>query len=344
MPHPGPWTRAAVAAAALLLTAGCSDSSGGTTPDGGSGADADAWATSTDPVEAGGLVWATGSVVHLSDGTTIDVGGPLTTYVVAGDGVYFTPAESDEAATEHGTMTTGPLHFADRDGEVVDTGLTVYVESIGSSPDGRYLGLVDATSGPEDRFSGLPRATAIVVDLTTGERVVETADGMGDPEEDDLAHDYPEVYLGVRFPDAGSAYVEGLGDVIYSLPDGDGAPTDEGVRSPSDPTSPDGAWTIRDRGFDDEVTSRQGEPTLIRTGTPRRDLRWWLDDSTVVGIAIAGAGTGQDLGPDNTSTLVTCQVPAGSCTLLDATTGARVTFPVGAGDEALDLGATGGRS
>lgn len=325
----------------MLLTAGCSDASG---EDKSPPEETAAWATSTDPVEAGGLVWAVGGVVHLSDGTTIDVGGPITTYVVAGDGVYFTPAESDEAGTEHGNMTTGPLHFADRDGEVTDTGLTVYVESLGSSPDGRYLGLIDATSGPEDRFSGLRRATAIIVDLTTGARVVETADGMGDPEEDDLDHDYPEVYLGVRFPDIGSAFVEGLGDFRYSLPDGEGAPADAGVRSPSDPTSPDGAWTIRDRGFDDQVTSREGEPTPIVTGTPRRDLRWWLDDSTVVGIAISGPGAGQDLGPDNASTLVTCQVPEGSCTPVDATTGVRITFPVGAGDEALDLGATGSRS
>ena len=62
------------------------------------------------------------------------------------------------------------------------------------------------------------------------------------------------------------------------------------------------------------------------------------------GTSISGPGAGQDLGPDNASTLVTCQVPEGSCTPVDATTGARITFPVGAGDKALDLGATGGRS
>ncbi len=150
----------ASAAALLLMATACSSTDEGGNPKGGTdGSDEAAWTTSTDPVEAGGLIWASGSVVHLSDGTTIDVGGPLTTYVVAGDGVYFTPADSEDDA-DHGNMTTGPLHFADRDGEVTDTGVTVYVESIGSSPDGRYLGMIDATSGPRDDFSDYPLATA----------------------------------------------------------------------------------------------------------------------------------------------------------------------------------------
>lgn len=339
MPH----TRLASCAAlvaVLLAGAGCSDDPVG--PGGGASSDPDdaTWATSTDPVETGGLVWASEDRVHLSDGTMIDVGEPMTTYVVAGDGVYFTPAGA-EGGADHSNMTTGPLRFADRGGSVVDTGLTVYVESIGSSPDGRYLGLVDATSGPEDAFSGQPRATAIVVDLTTGERVVESADGMGDPEEDDLAHDYPEVYLGVHFPDSGSALVEGLGDFLFTLPDGEGEPTETGSRSPSDPVSPDQEWTIQDRGFDDRVVSEDGEQVEVRTGTPRRDLRWWLADSTVVGIAISGPGRGQELGPDNSSTLVTCEVSAGTCTQVDGTAGAELRFPVGAGDEGLDLGVTG---
>jgi hypothetical protein len=130
----------AIAAALVLLATACSSTDGDGTGKGGTGKDDGpddaAWAQSTDPVPARGLVWAEGSVVHLSDGTTIDTGSAMTTYVVAGDGVYFTPAASEDDV-EHGNMTTGPLHFADRDGEVSDTGLTVYVESIGSSPDGR---------------------------------------------------------------------------------------------------------------------------------------------------------------------------------------------------------------
>ncbi|KRE99587.1 hypothetical protein ASG88_13265 [Nocardioides sp. Soil777] len=52
------------------------------------------WRTSRAPVGTGGLVWAAGSTVHLADGTSIDVGGPVRAFVVAGDGVFFVPAES----------------------------------------------------------------------------------------------------------------------------------------------------------------------------------------------------------------------------------------------------------
>ncbi|MFC7361284.1 hypothetical protein [Nocardioides astragali] len=340
-------------AAALLLTAGCSTSSGEGTPggtDAPSGEDPATWSTSTDPVEVGGLVWASGSVVHLADGTTIDVGGPATTYVPAGDGVYFTPAESDEDVTEHSNMTTAPLHFADRDGSVSATGLTIYVESLASSPDGRYLGLIDATSGPEDRFSDYPQATAVIVDLTTGERVVDTTDGMGDPQEDDLAHDYPEVYLRVRFPDNDSAFVEGLGDdTLYALPSGDGEAADHndvGLLDPADPTSPDGAWAIEDHDFHDRVVSASGDVVRLSTGVPRWDLRWWLDDSTVVGVAISGPGKGLEILPTDRRELMTCQVPDGACTLVEGTSGALVIFPWGSGEEVLNLpdGEGGGAS
>ena len=326
-------TRAALAATAVaLLAAGCGGS--GSAEEGGPSADdAAAWARSTDPVAAGGLVWATDDVVHLSDGTTVDVGQPMTTYVVAGDGVYFTPA--DDGDTRHGNMTTGPLRFADRDGEVVDTGLTVYVESLGASPDGRYLGLVDATSGPRDGFSDHPQAIAVVLDLTTGDRVVDTTDGMGDPDEDDLAHDYPETDLSVRFPGSGSAFVEGLDeDVLYALPSGEGDAVDAldaGVRSPLDRRSPDGRWAIDDRGRVEVLLSADGGPVRPRTGTATWDLAWWLDDDTVLGFAAPGPG-----GP---STLITCEVPDGACDTVPGTAGALVRFPVDtAPNDSVDLG------
>lgn len=348
MPRTGPLTRATLAAA-LLLAGGCAESSsGGATPDrDGSDRDESAWAMSTDPVEAGGLVWASDGVVHLPDGSTVDVGGPITTYVVAGDGVYFTPAASEEDGAEHSNVTTGPLHFADREGTVTDTGTTVYVASLGSSPDGRYLGLVDATSGPEDRFSGQPQATAVVLDLTTGERVVDTTDGMGDPQEDDLARDYQEVDLGVRFPDAGSAYVEGLDDLLYALPSGDGKVVDAataGIRDALDPTSPSGEWAIEDRGLDDRLVSEAGDAVRPTTGAPRWDLRWWLDDTTVVGIAVSGPGRGTDVGPANTAVLVTCQVPDGSCSTVEGTGGKLLGFPAALGGLDLDLSDAGSAS
>jgi hypothetical protein len=294
--------------AAVLLASACTSADGESAP-----TDDESWSTSIDAVPARGLVWASDGVVHLSDGTTVDTGSALTTYVVAGDGVYFTPADSEDDV-DHGNMTTGPLHFADRDGEVVDTGLEVYVESLGSSPDGRYLGLVDATSGPEDGFSDYPQATAVVLDLRTGERVVDTTDGMGDPDEDDLAHDYAETFLSVRFPDAASAYVEGLGDHLYSLPGGEVTevdPIDSPVRSTLERTSPDGGWTIEDRGKVQVLVSADGEVVRPRTGTPQWELGWWLDDSTVLTVAIG----------DDGQALASCRVPDGGCDVVDAATG-----------------------
>lgn len=320
-------TASAVALTALLV-AGCSEASD---DDSSPATDDSAWATSTDPVDGNGFVWAAGSLVHLPDGTTLDVGSPLTTYVVAGDGVYFTPAESEESGTEHRSTTTGPLRFADRDGTIVDTGLTVYSESLGSSPDGRYLGLVDSTSGEDDNF-GTPLATAVVIDLSTGDRVVDTTDGIGDPDEDDLVHDYAEVYLRTRFLDDTSVFVEGLDDDrVYSLPEGEGEVVDPiDLRLPSQPgtTSPDGSWAIDDRGEAEGLVSADGRRVRPRTGSPQWDLGWWYDDTTVVGVARSG----------DTRTLILCRVPTGACEDVAGTTGQLVRLPAeDAFTHALDL-------
>ena len=78
-------------------------------------------------------------------------------------------------------------------------------------------------------------ATAVVIDLTSGERVVDTTDGMGDPDADDLSHDYAEIYLRTRFLDDASVFVEGLGeDRVHSLPGGGSEVVDPiDVRLPS---------------------------------------------------------------------------------------------------------------
>ncbi|MGF9757630.1 hypothetical protein AAII07_20770 [Microvirga sp. 0TCS3.31] len=82
-------TRVSLAAALLgvlaLSAAGCGDDE----PDGSSDAD---WPRTTTPVDADGLVWAAGSTVHLPDGSTLDTEDPAGSYVVAGDGVWFTSA------------------------------------------------------------------------------------------------------------------------------------------------------------------------------------------------------------------------------------------------------------
>ncbi len=154
---------------------------------------------------------------------------------------------------------------------------------------------------------------------------------MGDPEEQDLAHDYPEIYLRVRFADATSAFVEGWGDdYVYSLPGGDAEVVDQiDVPLPShgDRTSPDGQWAIDDRGEVEILLSADGERVRPRTGTPRWDLGWWFDATTVVGVSLSGPGRGDSVGPQDTATLMTCRVPDGACQDVAGTTGQLLRFP-----------------
>ena len=144
--------RATALALAVVVLASC-----------GSGSDVDldddaAWRTSTAPVETAGLSWAVGATVHLSDGTTVDAGGPIREFVVAGDGVFFVPAAEgeDEALFEE------PLWFVSPDGEPEDTGLEVTRDHFATSPDGRYLTVLDADT---DEGSAVMR----IFDLDTGE-------------------------------------------------------------------------------------------------------------------------------------------------------------------------------
>ncbi len=321
--------RLLAAAAALGLLAGCGpDDVGGDGPE---------WPASSDPVDTTGLIWATGSTVHLSDGTTIDTGRTLGPYVVAGDGVFFTTdAEATGTPAESGP-TPSPLYFADRAGAVTDTGVDAY--TLSASPDGRYLGLLDLTSGEQDEF-GTRQAETVVVDLRTGEEVVRSTAGMGDPDADDLASLYSEAVLGVSRVTDDSAYVEAVGATYaFDLATGEGepAPDDLDLSYPpfDDRTSPDGAWRILDdESWQDQLVSADGERATPDSGTARRDLVWWVDDLTVAGFAISGPGTGSQLAADDRGTLMTCVVPSGACEVVEETAGTTVRFPTGTTDYA----------
>ena len=144
---------------------------------------------------------------------------------------------------------------------------------------------------PEDRFSDYPQATAVIVDLSTGERMVDTTDGMGDPDEDDLAHDYPEVYLSDRFLDNDSAFVEGLGD-------------DTSMHCPAARETVDTSTWASAAGRPDQPRRRLGDRgpessrTLVATPVGRTDsargapmgTALVVRRQTVVGIAICGPG------------------------------------------------------
>ncbi len=322
----GGQVRAAVLAlAALGALAGCGDAPA----DGQAGAASDsadgAWRTSTDPLPTDGLAWASGSTVHLADGTTIDTGAPLRTFVVAGDGVFFLPAEDSEDEASTG-IDEQEVQYAAPGGEVTATGLTLVTRTLAASPDGRYLGGIDASVGEQDEY-GTPVATARVFDLETGEEVVRSAEGMGDPGEDDLSVLYENVEIDVAALTSDTAYVEVAdGTLAYDLASGDSTTADPPELDAT--TSPDGAWQVIDRpGLADVLESTDGEVVAPRTGSERWTLSFWADDDTVVGVAVDGPGRGPRVDPDDTTRLMTCTVPAGRCDVVADTAGELVVLP-----------------
>ena len=172
-------------------------------------ADTPQWRTSLDPVAADGLAWVVESTAHLADGSMIDLGERARAFVVAGDGVFFVPTEGAD------------VRFAAPGAPVVDTGLKVAAFQIAASPDGRYLATLDTTSGEKDRY-GTPQATVLAFDLETGEQLVDSTLGMGDPATDDFAAGYSESEIGIRGITDTYLYVQGNAASRFDLATGDG--------------------------------------------------------------------------------------------------------------------------
>ena len=317
-----------VAALMTCLLAGCGDDTDDDpTPEGS------AWPVSSDPVDPGGLVWATGSTVHLADGTTIDTGDSLGPYVVAGDGVFFTTDVEASGTPRESGPNPSRLFLAEPDGTVTDTGFDV--ATLAASPDGRYLGVLDLTSGERDDF-GTRQAEVVVVDLTSGEEVVRSTEGMGDPESDDLAALYPEIVLGVARLTEDTAYVEGVGEAwAYDLVTGEGEPLpdeeQDWERLPGDPVSPDGQWRFSGEGLGAELVPDDGRPVVPDPGTARWFLVYWADDTTAVGYAVSGPDAPR-VRPGDRLDLMSCVVPTGACDVVEDTAGETIRFPAGAVD------------
>ena len=305
-------TYAALAAAALL--AGC-DAGGGSAVD-----DDAAWRTSTAPVETTGLAWAVDSTVHLPDGTTVDTREEIRAFLVAGDGVFFVPADS---GSTDGPSVDAPLWFVTPGGEPEDTGLEVTERGgVAASPDGRFLAVLDADT---DEGSAVMR----IFDLSTGE-VHDSADGMDtsgiDDPVDHLLESEVEI-LDVDDEQLTARVIEG--EVTYDLATGAGTEVD-GVE-PTDPlVSPDGAWRIDESTPLREVlVPESGDEVVPDTGTDRWGLTSWLDDTTVVGYSVDGPGPDDRVGPGDELALLTCTVPQGACATVDGTAGRRVLLPLG---------------
>lgn len=307
--------------------AGCGDDTS-VDPPSGQGA---SFPASSDPVDASGLIWSSGSTVHLSDGTDIELGEEPDGYVVGGDGVFFTT--TGDPGVEEAAVENAELFFADRDGQV--TSVATGVTDPFASPDGRYLVYLDVASGEQDAY-GTPQAQTVIADLASGEEVVRSTEGAGDPSSDDFADLYSEGEIRVRRVTDEVAYVDIGGTHEFDLATGAAkrVPVDDfswDVR-PADPRSPDGDWRIVEtEDVRDEIVGTGGRRIVPDVGTQRWDLKFWADDRTVAGYAIGGpiGPQRQPFSDANTYTLFSCEVPSGRCATVPETTGETYKLPTG---------------
>ncbi|TNM39539.1 hypothetical protein FHP29_11675 [Nocardioides albidus] len=302
---------------AIAICAGC---------DSGSSSESVAWQHSEDPVTTAGIAFAVGSVAHLPD-DEIDVGVPIATIVVAGDGVYFT---EDEDPDDDTLPTSGEqeLLFAGRDGDVVRTGVEVLVGTTRASPDGRYLAALDMESGEEDAF-GTPQAALVVWDLAEGKEIIRSTDATGDPAEDDFADLYPELEMQISTITDDGLTLRAAGIWTYDFATGKAQEIGIGDLPPR-PTSslvnPDSPWRIDHEGTGQLLLGPDGAQVAPQADSTRLELRAWLDQDTAYGL-LRGAQT----------EVMTCDVPSGRCEALAGTAGERVVLPNGLPISGFDL-------
>lgn len=300
--------------ATVLVLAGCGDEK----------ATRAAWPAAEATVEAHGLVWAAGSTIHLGDGSTLDAGGPIRSFVVAKGGAYVVPDTASDEQPWPELLRVAP------DGSEP---LRVHPESdsLAVSPDGRHLAFLDR-SGERDDYD-TPLAEAVVIDLETGTEVHRSADGMGDPDVDDLADLYEDATPYVLGVDDEHAWIQTVGDIrSVDLATGDvevvetdggvaGEPWYDALRTELVAESPDGAWTIEPReGSEPRLVA--GDGTVVDTTLtaadlgfspfdPPEEIQWfldsWVDATTAAGSAVARHSGGE------TRVLITCSVPGGRC-------------------------------
>ncbi len=313
-------TRAGVLAIALSLAlpvSGCGD------PADGDATSVD-WAASAAPVHTDGLIWANAAgVIHLADGSTLDAQTPIASYVVAGDGAYVVP---------EGTRR---LVLVTPDG-VDETGAHLDPDTLKASPDGRYLLFLDPESGERGRY-GDPLMQAVVVDLDRGEEVVRTSEKMGDPGTDDLRDLYEDAPPGTLGITHDTAYVHAPSDVLTVGLSG-GEVTAEDVdevfsttqpwyspRYQDDlnggPWNPSRTWAIDRAEPRDRFVSGDGRRVEVIPGTPTWSLSHWIDDHTAVGFAVHAPPDDGFLDQQAETTLMTCTVPDGACTLVPEAAG-----------------------
>lgn len=321
---------AALVGALVVTTAACS-------PDDEPGTTEERWPSTSSPVDADGLVWASGNQVHLPDGSTIDTAGLAGSYVVAGPGVWF--ASADAGDLEGNELPQ--LRVATADG-VEDLDAHPDIGSLTATADGRWLAFIDRLD------DGAGPAEAVVVDLTTGVEVVRSSEGLLPSETEgadwtDLYEDAPVGMLGVA---DGTAYVQGLSTLVsHDLSSGEATTEDldwseirgtewfQSFHRTAPLWNADRSWRIPAQEFGatpvlesadggrvttsvPDATGPLGSPDV--SGPPLEEwaLGGWIDDTTLVAITPSRDGFDVDW---MTPVLLTCTVPTGECTVVDGT-------------------------
>lgn len=307
-------TLVAAALAVLALAAGCSDDTEPPQPTLG---EAPAWPARDASAATDGLVWATGSTVHLPDGSTIELDEDAGTYVVAGSAVYY-------------VADGGTLLRATPD----EPGLSVpaHPESLRTSADGRWLGLVDVPDGTDG-----PREV-VVVDTTTGTEVVRSQEGLvpGDTDGLDWEAFYADNPVEVVSIVDDTAYVAGVDDdYAWDLATGESTVVDDVPTPVTEPPwwNPSRTWSVPRQPSGDvtRIAPASGRP--VRTtvpdatgpgGSPDVDgpaleewrLVGWLDDGAALALTPSRDGFDSLWDPP---VLLTCAVPSGACEVLPGT-------------------------
>lgn len=271
--------------------------------------------------------WAVGGTLHVGD-VVIELDPAPTAFVVTRWGVHY---------LAEGSLWSSDGGAARRVARVGTTELSL-------SPDGRHVGLMDATRGPQDEF-GTPLAVPVVLDAETGEQVLRVpAPASAQEDMNDLADLYEDAEMGFLGFDADAAYAaDPVAGGVRRLPldgsepsllDPDRAPALAGERGtpvrlrdlpaggmrvagPGEQStalgwlSPGGEALVeaeRNRGV--WYDAALGSPHPVETGDRHFYLGGWVDDSTFYGAASA---RGSALRPSGRTVVVTCTLGERRC-------------------------------
>jgi hypothetical protein len=253
------------------------------------------------PLPTGSVTWAVTDTIHVGD-RAVTVGARVRAMVGARGRIYYLAGRSDTLWVTDGKKSRQ----------------TQYETSeLRATDDGRYLGFFDESEGK-------PWST-VVVDLSSGEVVVDDDAGMGDPDEDlaDLYEDAQPQILGF---DGGRFYVEPASADVLSWHVDTGERTEHGpdfffrtpdpgggrllpalvkrgrLVVPEDPyrstlwghASPDDAVTLQPTGDGTEVFAvESGERLPVDLGGRSFLLGGWTGPGTAYGVSFDGSPFGR---------------------------------------------------